>query len=62
MTKDRGATKINLTHLSDAKLIYPVLITTLVSCLARFLLLYDPRPEVSKKTKFYLVEIKLFYL
>ena len=48
-------------HFSDAKLIYLILITTLVSCLARFLFFYDPRPEVSKKQKI-LFKIDLFYL
>ena len=37
-----------LTH--KAKLIYPILIT-LFSVIARFLLLYDPRPEVSTSKK-----------
>ena len=37
-----------LTH--KAKLIYPILIT-LFSVIARFLLLYDPRPEVSSSKK-----------
>ena len=62
MTKDRGgAVRINMKHLSDAKLIYPILITTLVSCLARFLFFHDPRPEVGKKRKI-LFEIDSFYL